>query len=180
MPQYIIEPNGVAKYLSDEERQARGFMKGDCVNSAMGNWKELTHKFGNHFDIVYIMIDRRTTTLVRLMTEKQKKEWYANGKYQGHWVIFNKKNRMYIDKSNGQSIIADEKEYLSSLNEKINTFVGVYHFNAEFLYNLQQNGKSIGQFMCNLLRHYTTRMPTHKEEVKWKKNGMKVIKEYPF
>ena len=35
MPQYFIENNAVAKYLTDEERKARGFMKGDCVDASM-------------------------------------------------------------------------------------------------------------------------------------------------
>ena len=64
MPQYIIEENSVAKYLTDDERKERGFMKGDCINASMEAWKDLTNKFGNHFEIVYIILDRKSCSIV--------------------------------------------------------------------------------------------------------------------
>ena len=176
MPRYFIENNAVAKYLTDEERKARGFMNGDCVDACMIGWKDLTSKFGDNFDMVYIMIDRRTASITRLMNEEQQKEFMNAGRYQGHFVLYNRKTKMYIDKSNGQQIISGEKEFLSNFNDSINKYVRVYHFGVEFISHLVFNNKKVGKFMCDMLRYYQDRLPTHKEEVRWRKDGMRVIK----
>jgi hypothetical protein len=191
MPSYLIEENAVAKFLTDEERKERGFCKGNCIDASMDTWKELTNKFGNHFDIVYIIMDRTTTTITRIMNEEQKKEFLGHGKYQGHFVVFNRKTRMYIDKSNGQSIMVGEKQYLSSFNDKKNKYVGVYHFGIDFMFHLHTDTNAsggvnitkwkknqIGEFMCSMLRNYENRLPTKNEEIRWRKKGMRVIKSY--
>lgn len=180
MPQYIIEENSVAKYLTDDERKERGFMKGDCINATMEAWKDLTNKFGNHFEIVYIILDRKSCSIVRLMNEKEIDDFYDFGKYQGHFLVYNTKTKTYIDKSNGQSIISNEKEYLVNFNNKLNKYVWVCHIGIEFMYNQTHNHNGLGNFMCDMLRNYKDRLPTHREEVRWKKEGMKIIKKYPF
>ena len=191
MPRYLIEENAVAKFLTDEERQERGFCKGDCIDASIETWKELTSKFGNHFDIVYVIMDRATTTITRIMTREEIEEFLGHGRYQGHFVVFNRKTRMYIDKSNGQSIMVGEKQYLSSFNDKTNKFVRVYHWGIEFMFHIHSDTNASGgvdikkwkknqngEFMCSMLRNYENRLPTKNEEIRWRKKGMRVIKSY--
>ena len=192
MPRYLVEEGAVAKFLTDEERKEKGFCLGNCIDASIDTWKELTGKFGNHFDIVYIIMDRRSATLTRLMNEEERKEFLNHGIFQGHFVVFNRKTRMYIDKSNGQSILCNERQYLPSFNEDRNRFCGVYHFDIKFMYNLQCEGISsgsnivkwsknpVGEFMVSLLKNYENRLPTKNEETRWKKKGMRIIKKYPF
>ena len=181
MPRYLITEGGVAKIRTDEERREKGFNSrtGNCIDATLDTFKDLTEKFGNHFEMVYVLMDKRTASIVRLMNEEERKSWLGSSRYQGHWVVYNKKNKLYIDKSNNQSIISSDKEWLSNFNEDTNKFVRVYQFGIDFICNYQTDKKThIGDFMCNMLRYYEPRLPTHKEEVAWKKKGMRILKEY--
>jgi len=176
MPKYVCSDGVCAKYLSDAEKKEMGYMGGDCVLSSLTRFMELTHKFGNHFEIVFSLGHRETSSLRRLMDKKEDEKFMSSGKFIGHFVVFNRKTKQYIDTSNKASIIIpEEAEHRKFFLEK-NRMYALYHMPIQFIGEASSGDPNPCRFLCSFLTKYQVKPPSNKQERKWAKAGMTIYK----
>tara|TARA_R100001463_G_scaffold113469_1_gene168585 strand:+ start:990 stop:1514 length:525 start_codon:yes stop_codon:yes gene_type:complete len=172
MPEYIFEQGCVARYHTDEEKKATGFVGGDCMMSSITKLVELSNKFGNHFSLAMKVLLRETTSLTRLMSRKERKAWWRTGKYQIHFVIFNHKTKQYIDTSNGSFSMTTLEFEKSRFTSEYNRYHKIYHIPISYF--TEHYGGNIGKFCIERLSNQN-KLFTQLQERELIKNGVEII-----
>jgi len=175
MPEYHSDKDFCSKSMTDEEKQKQGFLSGDCITSAIKKFTELTLKFGNHFDIVCQVNHRNTSSIVRLMTPEQEKEFMDKGKYLIHFIVYNKKTKQYIDTSNNSVQIVTEAFYHSRFYANYNRIYKLYHFPLEWI--SKYHSRDMPTFCCETCLRQHTEPFSEKEDYELMEQGVTIIKK---
>ena len=78
------------------------------------------------------------------MNEQEKKEFMDAGKFMGHFFIYNRKKKQFIDTSNNCIFIKNEEEELEKFNDRYNRMYRMYLFPLHYL--IKQRRKDVGKF----------------------------------
>ena len=175
MPNYYCENGSMAKFRTDEEKIAGGFMSGNCVESAINRLIMLYEKFGNHFDLVVSLVNRKSCSIGRLMNDEEWVEFYNKGKYLIHFNVYNRKTEQYIDTSNNEVVITSKEYEHRKFTSEWNNYYALYHFSMDYIMKYQ-NGK-VGQFCYNIMKkqHHNVIFDDEYSK-KLEKRGVVVIK----
>ena len=173
MPIYYCENGLCAKSKTDEEKRSHGFMKGDCMDASITKLIELHNKFGNHFSLAMKVVFRKTTSIVRHMTDEEIKRWYRLGDYQIHFCVYNRKNKQYIDTSNGDVMISSLESERKQFNSEYNRVYRIYHYPLPWI--VKKYDGDIGALCIEKLLNQNRKPYSNKQEKKLVSEGVEII-----